>query len=263
MQLSEAYLTRFAGVARIYSQASLPLFAGAHVCVLGLGGVGSWVVEALARTGIGRMTLVDLDDICISNTNRQMHTTASSIGVSKAQEMKRRCLDINPEMQVDIIEDFLVEANFQDILDRKYDYVCDCIDSLKSKCLIIDFCWKRKIPIVTVGGAGGRSHPDQIMHKDLNLSYNDPLLFRVRKKLREDFAFPKYKGKYGIDCIFSPENAIHPSEHPENCELDKTSLKLDCSNGYGALSFFTGTMGFFAASVICNKLIRKKLQREN
>jgi tRNA A37 threonylcarbamoyladenosine dehydratase len=247
-------LSRFTGTIRLYGLKAFDSFQAAHVLVIGIGGVGSWTVEALARSGIGELTLVDLDEICVTNTNRQLHTLISTIGQSKVHQMKLRCLEINPEIKVNLVEDFLVNDNYQSILSAAhFDFVCDAIDSLTHKCLIINYCFKAKLPLVTVGAAGGKKDPTQIQLSDLNKSFNDSLLYRVRKKLRRDFDFDRSKKPYGIDCVFSPE------EIEQSVELCETTngKGLDCGGGLGSSCVVTASMGLTAASTILAKLAKK------
>lgn len=246
---------RFGGIGRLYGNDALKRFRAAHVCVVGIGGVGSWVVEALARSGIGKLTLVDLDDICESNINRQIHALDGAIGISKIDAMATRCRAINPECLVKTVHAFLTKRNAESIIEDGFDYVVDAIDSASHKVEIIVACKAKKIPCLTVGGAGGRIDPTQIRIADLSRSYNDPLLQRVRKLLRLQHNFPRQeKRKFHVDCVFSPEEA----RFPDPCQLENAdasgSIRLDCASGYGAATHLTGTFGFFATSVVLSKL---------
>ena len=150
------YLKRFAGVGRLYGDQSLMKFADSHLAIVGLGGVGSWVAEALARSGVGELTLMDLDEICISNTNRQLHTLTSTYTKSKAITLKNRLLEINPEIKITIIENFFTEQTMEDFFIADYHYVFDCIDGVSNKCFLISECRRRSLPVITIGGAGGK-----------------------------------------------------------------------------------------------------------
>ncbi|MBC2605559.1 tRNA cyclic N6-threonylcarbamoyladenosine(37) synthase TcdA [Pelagicoccus albus] len=247
------YDFRFGGIGRLYGAQALERFRTAHVCVVGVGGVGSWVVEALARSGIGALTLVDLDDICESNINRQIHAMDGLIGTSKIETMAGRCRAINPECRVNCLHTFLTSKNVDEILAPRFDYVVDAIDSTSHKVAIIAACKKADIPVLTIGGAGGRIDPTQIQICDLARSINDQLLKRVRKQLRQQHGFPRQKRrKFHIDCVFSPEEPMYP----ETCDIEgeSQSVRLDCSSGYGAATHLTGTFGFYAAAEILKRL---------
>ena len=247
------YNFRFGGIERLYGPGSLDRIRNAHVLVVGIGGVGSWVAEALSRSGIGRLTLVDLDDVCESNINRQIHALDGQIGKPKIEAMAERCRLINPDSSIRVIHTFLTSKTVDDVFDTHYDYAMDAIDSVNHKCTFIDQCVKRKIPALVSGGAGGRIDPTQIKIADLSKSINDQLLKRVRKKLRQEFEFPRQKKKpFNVECVFSTEEALFP----ETCETDETatSIRLDCSSGFGAATHITGTFGFFAASKIVQRI---------
>ncbi len=247
------YEFRFGGIGRLYGPQAMDRLKAAHICVVGIGGVGSWVAEALARSGLGGMTLVDLDDVCESNINRQIHALEGSIGEAKIEAMAKRCERINPDCEVRRKHLFLTEQTIEDVLDREYDFVADAIDSVKHKVALIAACEKRETPIITSGGAGGRIDPTQIQIADLSKSHNDKLLQRVRKTLRSEYGFPKNPDtKFKVDCVFSPEKAVYP----EICDIDEMSgsRRLDCSSGYGAATHITGTFGFFMASEIVKRI---------
>ncbi|MBK1877104.1 tRNA cyclic N6-threonylcarbamoyladenosine(37) synthase TcdA [Pelagicoccus mobilis] len=247
---------RFGGIGRLYGATALERFRASHVCVVGIGGVGSWVVEALARSGIGKLTLIDLDDICESNINRQIHALDGLIGASKIETMAERCRAINPECEISTVHTFLTGKNVEEILAPNFDYVVDAIDSTTHKVSLIAACHQRGTPILTVGGAGGRIDPTQIQICDLARSINDQLLKRVRKQLRQQHGFSRQKRrKFHIDCVFSPEEPMYP----EVCDVEdggsgQTSVRLDCASGYGAATHLTGTFGFFAASHVLKEL---------
>ena len=248
------YAFRFGGIGRLYGAEAARKFRESHVCIVGIGGVGSWSVEALARSGVGRLTLVDLDDVCESNINRQIHAKDGEIGRPKIEVMAERCRQINPDCSVETIHSFFTERTVDEVLYTKFDYVIDAIDSVKHKCRLIAVCKGRGVPIIAVGGAGGRLDPTRIEVADLSKSYNDKLLQRVRKLLRSEYGFPrKDKQKFKVPCVFSPEEAVLP----EVCESDSSngaSPRLDCASGYGAATHLTGTFGFIAASEVLKAL---------
>lgn len=247
------YDFRFGGIERLYGAGSLERIRHAHVLIVGIGGVGSWVAEALARSGLGRLTLVDLDDVCESNINRQIHALDGQIGKPKIEAMAERCRLINPDCSVRVLHAFFTSKTAEDVFDLPYDYAMDAIDSVNHKCSFIDQCIRRKIPALVSGGAGGRIDPTQIQIADLSKSINDQLLKRVRKKLRQEFGFPRERRKpFNIECVFSPEEALFP----DSCETDEeqTSHRLDCASGFGAAAHITGTFGFVAASRIVQRI---------
>lgn len=249
-------LDRFGGIGRLYGSSGLARLASSHVAVIGIGGVGSWSVEALARSGVGRLTLVDLDDICVTNTNRQIHTLSSTIGATKTGEMAQRARAISPMVEVEEVEDFFTESTAAQILDRGYDFVVDAIDDTRNKCRLIAACRERGIPLVVCGGAGGRRDPTQLHVADLNRSSRDGLVRDVRRTLRRDFGFPKEDVEWGIPCVFSKESAVFPTSDGEVCDTRPAgqNMRLDCASGFGTASFVTGTMGLLAASVVVNQL---------
>ncbi len=243
------YELRFSGIGRLFGRRAWQRFQGAHVAIVGIGGVGSWTAEALVRSGVGRITLIDLDDICITNTNRQAHALSDSIGREKVTVMAERMRLINPECEVQTVAEFFTAQTADALLAPGYDLVVDAIDSLQNKCLLIASCYRQNIPLVTVGGAGGRQDPTQIRCDDLSLSRADGLLRQVRKQLRSRYEMPA-SGLLGIPAIFSLEAPVFPGQDGEVCERREqgTQLRLDCESGYGTASFVTGTFGFAAAS---------------
>jgi len=270
------YSLRFGGIARLYGQDGATRLQQAHFCVVGIGGVGSWVAEALARNGIGHITLIDLDDICITNINRQIHALTDTIGNSKVDVMHDRILQINPDCQVNVIEDFVTVDNLANLFDgagnsrNSYDYVIDAIDSVDIKTRLIAYCKRNKTPIITIGGAGGQVDPSQIAITDLSKTYQDPLLAKVKNQLRREFNFPRAdikkasKRKFSIDAVFSTEQLRYPSKNGDVClakpdinENNGTSMRLDCSGGFGAATHVTATFAFFAVARAIDKLLKK------
>ena len=244
----------FQGVERLYSEAGMTALSNAHVMVIGIGGVGSWSAEALARSGVGQITLVDLDDICVSNINRQIHATDKTIGQMKVHQMSERIKAINPNAIVNGIEDFFSASSMDEILTIKCDYIIDAIDSVKSKALLIAECQKRGLKLVVTGGAGGKIDPSLIQEADLNRSFNCRLLAQVRKRLKVDYGFSRNKKrKYDIPCIFSPEPQIIP---PDSCGVVARPNNINCENGFGSSVFITGIFGFLAASRVINELAK-------
>lgn len=253
---------RFGGIRRLYSKEGLERLRRAHVCVVGIGGVGSWAVESLARSGVGRLTLVDLDDVCVSNVNRQIHALDGEIKKTKVAVMAHRARAINPDIEVHPVEAFLTPGNAASLLDNDYDYVFDAIDSPREKCLMIVRCLERGIPIITAGGAGGRRDPTRIRVDDLARSNGDRLLQSVRKTLRADHGFPRGGKKFGVDCVFSNEPPVFPQKDGSVCETRDAGadLRLDCRSGFGTATFVTGTFGFVAAARIVERLVDETLR---
>ncbi|EFL78697.1 tRNA cyclic N6-threonylcarbamoyladenosine(37) synthase TcdA [Actinobacillus pleuropneumoniae] len=247
------YEQRFGGIGRLYTPEGLAKLRQAHICVIGIGGVGSWAVEALARSGIGKITMIDMDDICVTNINRQIHAMTGTIAQLKTEAMKERIERINPECVVEIIDDFITPENIPEYLNRGYDYVIDAIDSVKTKAALIAYCKRNKIKMITTGGAGGQTDPTQIQITDLSKTIQDPLASKVRSLLRKEYNFSQNpKRKFGIDCVFSTQPLIFP-KMGEGCEVSAT---MNCANGFGAVTMVTAAFGFFAVSRVIDKLLK-------
>lgn len=253
MSRVDNYEQRFGGIGRLYTPEGLAKLRQSHVCVIGIGGVGSWAVEALARTGIGKITMIDMDDICVTNINRQIHAMTGTVAQLKTEAMKERVEKINPECVIEIIDDFITPENIPEYLNRGYDYVLDAIDSVRTKAALIAYCKRNKIKLITTGGAGGQTDPSQIQIADLSKTIQDPLASRVRSLLRKEYNFSQNpKRKFGIDCVFSTQPLIFP-KMGEGCEVSAT---MNCANGFGAVTMVTATFGFFAVSRVIDKLLR-------
>lgn len=247
---------RFGGIRRLYGEAAFARFRQAHVCVIGIGGVGSWAAEALARSAIGSITLVDLDNVCVSNVNRQIHALDHEFGKAKVAAMAGRIRAINPECVVTEIEDFIGEENFEPILGRGYNCVIDAIDGVKTKAALIAWCKPRGISLITVGGAGGQTDPTRVQIADLSRTIQDPLAAKVRSLLRRHYGFPRdAKKKFGVDCVFSTEPLIYPSgEEGAAClEKDMRLTGLACA-GFGSSICVTAAFGLVAASRVLQRL---------
>lgn len=240
---------RFSGIGRLYGDRALERLATSHVCVIGIGGVGSWTVEALARTGVGTLTLVDLDDVCVHNTNRQLHTTTSAVGRPKVEVMAERVRAISPGCDVRPVADFFTASTAEDLLAPAYDHIVDAMDSANDKCRLIAHCWRVGRPVVTVGGVGGRRDPTRLTVGDLNKTARDRLLRRVRKVLRQRFEMPRTRGKWRIPCVYSTEDPVLPEG------LAHCGGTLDCDTGYGTASYVSGTAGLVAAGVVVDQLL--------
>lgn len=252
---------RFRGIDRLYGAGSVARLARAHVCVIGIGGVGSWAVEALARSGVGRLTVIDADEVCLSNTNRQLHALDGEYGRPKVAVMAARARAINPAIAVDAIEEFVTPSNLERMLERDYDLVLDCCDAFRVKVELIAWCRRRKRPLVTVGSAGGRTDPTLIAVRDLAKTEHDALLALVRKKLREEFHFPRGPKRYfGVQAVYSRENVRYPQADGSVCGTRPAggdSFKLDCGGGLGAATHVTAAFAFAAVSRALARLLAK------
>lgn len=252
------YLQRFGGVERLYGRGALHRLSKAHVCVVGVGGVGSWTVEALARSGIGALTLIDLDDVCVTNVNRQLHALDGSIGQPKVDVLAARVRAINPNCRVQARSAFLTEASASELIEGQgYDYVVDAIDSLTNKCILIARACALGLRIATSGGAGGRSDPAKIKTDDLAFTIRDPLLRDVRKRLRQRHGFSRdLQQPFGVAAVYSTEPPVYPQGDGTVCaEPDAgTGTGINCDAGIGTASFVTGAFGFAAAAVVVTAL---------
>lgn len=217
---SENYNQRFGGTRRLYGNSEVEILRAAHVCVIGIGGVGSWAAEALARSGVGELTLIDMDDICVTNINRQIHAMTGTIGQSKIEVMAERIKLINPECKVNLIDDFITPENIVEYIDARYDYILDAIDSMKPKAALLAYCKSNKLKVITTGGAGGQTDPTQIQITDLTKTIQDPLAKKLRDTLRRFHNFSKNpKRKFGIDCVFSTEQLKYPQADGSVCNM--------------------------------------------
>ena len=255
---------RFGGIDRLYGSGTLQRLDAARVAVVGIGGVGSWAVEAFARSGIGHMTLIDADDLCVSNTNRQLPALEGAYGQSKVLAMAERCRAIRPDIRIDAVQSFLTPSNMEALLGDGFDLVLDACDSFRAKVELIAWCRRRKQPIITVGAAGGRSDPTQIRVRDLSRTEHDAMLSLIRKKLRGEFNFPKNHARYfGVPAVYSLENVRYPQADGSVCgvrpQLGKDdALKLDCGAGLGAATHITGTFAFAAVGKAIEMLLKAR-----
>ncbi|TVP79715.1 MAG: tRNA cyclic N6-threonylcarbamoyladenosine(37) synthase TcdA [Puniceicoccaceae bacterium] len=251
------YEIRFGAIGRLYGRSGLARIRAAHVCVVGLGGVGAWAVEALARSGIGALTLVDMDEVCLSNVNRQIHALDNTVGRSKAAVLAERVKLIAPECVVTVEAVFFTEATAERLLAQKYDYIIDAIDATKHKCLLIAEARKRGFQLITCGGAGGCIDPSRIKICDLARTINDPLLLQVRKRLRRDYGFPKLsRQKFKVDCVYSDELPVYP-QADGTVSAERAAgedYRLNCDAGFGSATFLTGTVGFFLAAHVVRRI---------
>ena len=251
---------RFGGIQRLYGDAGLKRLTAAHVCVIGVGGVGSWVVEALARSAVGTITMIDLDVVAPSNINRQLPALESTFGRDKTDVLRERCQDINPGLQVRVIDEFLTRDNLTELISPDYCFVVDCIDDFRTKAALIHHCKQNKVRLVTVGGAGGQFDPSKIKQTDLSRTRHDVLLAKTRKLLRQDYGFSKnVKRSFGVACVYSDEQLIYPDgdgglsrQRPSPSGDGEKSNALNCAGGLGSITHVTASFGLFAAAHVLN-----------
>ncbi len=251
------YEIRFGALGRLFGREGLARLRGAHVCVAGLGGVGSWTVEALARSGIGALTLIDLDEVCLSNVNRQIHALDGAVGRPKGVVLAERVGAIAPKCDVAVESCYFTAATAERLLAPDYDCVVDAIDGTTNKCLLIASARARGLRLITCGGAGGRTDPSRVRVDDLSRTRNDPLLVQVRKKLRRDHGFPRLRRqKFKIDCVYSDELPVFPRADGTVAPAPEpgTDYRLNCDEGFGTAVFVTGTFGFHIAAQVVRKI---------
>ena len=249
------YERRFGGVARLYGTAAADKLKNASVCVVGVGGVGSWALEALARSGIGRLAAVDLDMVAESNTNRQVHALGDIYGKAKVDAMAERIRAINPDCRVVCVEDFVTPGNVAEVLQPHFDVVIDAIDQARAKAAMIAHCRQQDIPIIVAGAAGGQRDPTQVRLGDLALTVQDPLLARVRSLLRREFGFPRdTRRKFGVAAVFSTEALRYPAV-PTSCDAATGPAGLSCA-GFGSSVCVTSVFGMAAAAHAIQLLTR-------
>ncbi|RFP16746.1 tRNA cyclic N6-threonylcarbamoyladenosine(37) synthase TcdA [Duganella sp. BJB488] len=250
---------RFGGIGRLYGERALARFRAAHVCVVGVGGVGSWIVEALARSAIGRLTLIDLDNVAESNINRQIQALSGTVGQAKITALAERIAQINPFCVVDQVEDFVSPDNLEQMLGGgRFDFVVDAIDSVAAKAAMIAWCRQHAMPLIIIGSAGGQTDPTQIAVRDLARTEQEPLLKKVRKVLRSQYGYPRgEKTKFHVDAVFSMERLRLP-ETAEVCAVDGDPgaggvTGLNCA-GFGSAMVVTASFGMVAASRVLRHL---------
>ncbi len=257
---------RFGGIARLYGDAGLQRLQQAHVCVIGVGGVGSWVVESLARSAIGQLTLIDMDVVALSNVNRQILATSETVGRDKIRVLQDRVAQINPQCVVNLIDDFINPDNVAELLNSEFDYVVDCIDDFRCKASLIAHCRRVKMDVITVGGAGGQIDPTKIRQCDLFRTQHDVLLARTRKLLRQSYGFARNpKRSFGVPCVYSDEQLVFPdgkggvtAQRPQNTGDGAQTNALSCAGGLGSITHVTATFGLIAAGYLLNELAHER-----
>lgn len=237
---------RFGGIDRLHGAGTLDRFAQAHVCVVGIGGVGSWAAEALARCGVGQLTLIDLDHVAESNINRQVHATDENLGKAKTMAMAERIGSINPACVVRAIDDFITPENTAEVMAGGADVVIDAIDQVRAKVALIAHCRRLERPIVVAGGAGGKTDPTCIRIDDLSRTEQDPLLAKVRSQLRKSHGYSRDpRRRFGVAAVYSCEPLRLPTVGA--CVTVSAGRGLNCA-GYGSSVCITASFGLFCAA---------------
>lgn len=263
---------RFGGTERLYGNEATERLAQAHMVVVGLGGVGSWAAEALARSGIGELTLIELDEVCTTNINRQAHALSSTIGKSKLEVMAQRLQDINPELKLHCVHEFLTKKNMKTLIGRHIDnqsVVIDAMDSVHIKSALVAYCSKVKIRLITVGSSGGKQDPTKLCVSDLGHTEADPMLSKIRSQLFRLHGFSREgskRRKFRIDAVYSSERMVYPKPDGTVCS-DKSVLqegvKLDCAGGFGSSTMVTGTFGFVAAARAIERYLERAMENKS
>ncbi len=248
---------RFGGLERLYGVPGAGRIRAAHVAVVGIGGVGSWAAEALARSGVGRLTLIDLDHVAESNINRQIHALDSTVGMAKVEAMRQRIAQINPSCIVNGIEEFVEPGNWPQILPEGVDAVIDACDQVKAKTAMAAWAREGKRLFISVGAAGGKRLAHKVDIDDLSATTHDPLLAQLRYRLRKEHGAPREGKKIGIACVFSREAVAPPDA---SCAIDgegEGDGTLNC-HGYGSVVSVTATFGQCAAGWVMDRITTLK-----
>ncbi len=240
---------RFGALARLYGDAGYAALRSAHVVVVGVGGVGSWAAECLARSGVGRLTLIDLDHIAESNINRQVHALTETLGAAKVRTLAARIGSVNPACEVACIEEFVTPDNVAALMPNNASIVIDCIDQVRAKAALAAWCKSQGITLITCGAAGGKTDAARIAIKDLADATQDPLLARMRARLRKEHGFAAAGKKLNVAAVFSNE----PMRIGNNFDV---GAGINCA-GFGSAMHITATMGLMAAGWAINTVIAK------
>ena len=247
---------RFGGLDRLYGVAGATAIRAAHVAVVGLGGVGSWAAEALARSGVGQLTLIDLDHVAESNLNRQIHALDATVGMAKVQAMRERIAQINPQCQVHAIEEFVAPDNWPQLLPAPVDAIIDACDQMQAKLAMATWAHTWRGHFITVGAAGGKRLAHRVEIDDLSQSTHDPLLAQLRYRLRRAQLAPRDGKKIGLACVFSRESVAPPDP---SCAVEGDG-SLNC-HGYGSVVSVTATFGQCAAGWVLDQISRRPLEK--
>lgn len=243
---------RFGGLERLYGRDGAARIRGAHVAVIGVGGVGSWAAEALARSGVGSLTLIDLDNVAESNVNRQIHALTDTLGKAKVEAMRERIAQINPACVVHCIEDFVEPENWPQILPAGVDAVIDACDQVKAKLAMAQWACRNKRMLITVGAAGGKRLAHKVEVDDLSQVTHDPLLAQLRYRLRKEFNAPRDGKKMGVVTVFSRETVMQPDA---SCQMSGADGTLNCS-GYGSVVSVTAAFGMCAVGWVLDEIAK-------
>jgi tRNA threonylcarbamoyladenosine dehydratase len=248
---------RFGGLERLYGMAGAAAIRRAHVAVIGIGGVGSWAAEALARSGVGTLTLVDLDHVAESNINRQIHALESTIGQAKVLAMRDRIAQIHPRCTVNPVEEFVEPLNWPTLLPAGVDAVIDACDQLQAKAAMAAWARERKAMFISCGAAGGKRLAHKVDVDDLSQTTHDPLLAQLRHRLRKFHGAPREGKKIGVTCVFSRESVAPPDP---SCAIEGDG-SLNC-HGYGSVVSVTATFGQVAAGWVLDRVATRKAQTD-
>lgn len=240
---------RFGGLRRLYGETGYSALRAARIGVVGLGGVGSWAVEALARSGVAELTLFDMDHVAESNINRQIQALGATLGQSKGVALRQRIADIHPGCDVQLVDDFVAADNWPALLPRTVDVLIDACDQVQAKAAMANWALQMQLPFITVGAAGGKQRPQSVEVDDLAHATHDPLLASLRQRLRKQHGAAR-SGAMGVRCVFSREPVSPPVDA---CEVDGS---LNC-HGYGSSVVVTATFGFVAAGEALQSLLRR------
>jgi len=265
-EMTPDYLRRFGAIAQLYGDEGLALIAKSQVCVIGLGGVGSWVAESLARSGIGSINLIDMDVVAISNINRQLLATTNNVGRDKVLVMAERIGLINPDCVVTVVDDFIQADNFTQYLKQDFDYIIDCIDDYRTKAALIQYCKTNKLSLLTTGAAGGLVDPSKVRQADLSRTQHDKLLATTRKQLRQKYGFTRNAGtSFKVPCIYSDEQAVYPDgkggvsgRKSFDNDRKEASSALSCSSGIGSITHVTASFAMHATAFILGRVSHAK-----
>ncbi len=242
---------RFGGLRRLYGDVAYGRIRAAHIAVVGVGGVGSWAAEALARSGVGAITLIDLDQVSESNVNRQVQALGSTIGMAKVEALRLRIADIHPGCAVETVEEFVDETNWPALLTRRADALIDACDNVRAKAVIAAWARDTATPLVVVGAAGGKRAAERVEVGDLADVTHDPMLASLRQRLRKHHEAPR-TGAIGVSCVFSREAVSGPA----TSEAGETDGSLNC-HGYGSSVAVTATFGMVAAARALESVIAR------
>ena len=248
---------RFGGMQRLYGVAPAAAIAQSHVAVVGIGGVGSWAAEALARSGVGRLTLIDMDHVAESNINRQVHALSTTVGMAKIEAMRERIALINPHCEVHCIDAFVETDNWPALLPAGVDAVIDACDQVKVKAVMADWARRSKAVFIAVGAAGGKRHAHKVDIADLSETTHDPLLAQLRYRLRREFGAPKDGKKINVACVFSREAVVQADA---SCAVEQGDGTLNC-HGYGSLVSVTASFGLCAAGWVIDRISSQTLSK--